>query len=68
MKHSEASEGPASMNLITSMAKDDILNHHLCIICQEDNKFPVTSEAAGRASMKRAAEIRNDIITKRIKV
>src|SRR6476469_1577039 len=67
MEHSEASEGPASMNLITSMAKDDILNHHLCIICQEDSKFPTTSEAAGRASIKRAAEIRNDVGTKRIK-
>ena len=55
------------MNLVVSMAKDDIFNHHRCIICQEDTKSPVTSEKTGRASVKRAAEIHNDIVTKRIK-
>lgn len=58
---------PVSMNLVASVVKDDLFNHRLCIICQEDSKVPVTSEKVGRASMKRAAEIRNDVVTKRIK-
>ena len=66
MENSEI-PGPVGMNLVVSMAKDDIFNHHRCIICQEDTKSPVTSEKTGRASVKRAAEIRNDIVTKRIK-
>ena len=39
----------------------------LCIICQEDNKSPITSEIIGRTRIKRAATIRNDVVTKRIK-
>ncbi|KAH3717694.1 hypothetical protein DPMN_060489, partial [Dreissena polymorpha] len=33
----------------------------------EDNKSPLTSEETGRARVKRAAALSNDIVTKRIK-
>ena len=65
MEHSEI-PGPTRMKLFTSMAEDDVFNRRVCTICQEDNKSPVTSEKTGRAKMKRAAIIRNDV-TKRIK-
>ena len=58
---------PVSLNLVASVVKDDLFNHRLCIICQEDSKVPVTSKKVGRASMKRAAEICNHVVTKRIK-
>lgn len=40
-----------------------------CIICQKHDKKEKTSHPseAGRRSMKRAADIRNDIVTKRLK-
>jgi hypothetical protein len=59
--------GPDCMNLVTSMTDNDLFNNQLCIICQEETQSPVTSEVTGRASMKRAAKIRNDVVTKRMK-
>lgn len=50
------------------MADQDNLNQRLCIICQEDNKLPVTSEKTGRERIKQAAKIRNDEVTNRIKI
>ena len=50
------------------LRKDDfIFNSRLCIICQEDNEISVTSKHKGRANLKRAAEIRDDVVIKRIK-
>ena len=65
----QSATGPTSMNLVASMAEEDMLNLSvdLCIICQEDTKSPVTSQKTGRARMKRAASIRNDDVAKRIK-
>lgn len=56
---------PKSLNLGTSIA--DQIHTRLCIICQEDNKLPVTSEKTGRDRIKRAADIRDDIVSKRLK-
>ena len=36
-----------------------MFNLNLCIICQKDDKSPVTSGLTGRSNVKRAAEIRN---------
>lgn len=58
---------PKSTSLVPLVAEDDGLHPSLCIICQEDNKSPLTSEETGRARVKRAAALRNDIVTKRIK-
>lgn len=66
MEHSSI-PGPTSTTLVASMAEDDVFNPQKCIICQEDNKSPITSEQRGRTRMKRAAKIRNDIVMKRIK-
>lgn len=59
--------GPRSTSLVASVAEDDGFNPSLCIICQEDNKSRLTSEDTGRARVKRAAEIRNDTVTQRIR-
>ncbi len=66
MEHSKIPV-PRRTNLVTTMAEDDVFNSSLCIICQEDDKTPLTSQKTGRASMKRAANIRNDVVRKRIK-
>ena len=39
-----------------------------CIICQSVRNGRVTSEEHGREKLKRAADIRNDIVTKRLRV
>ena len=40
-----------------------------CIICQkDDSKDPCTPSEAGKLSMKRAADVRNDIVSKRLKI
>ena len=39
-----------------------------CIICQSVRNGRVTSEEWGREKLKRAADIRNDIVTKRLRV
>ncbi|KAH3892082.1 hypothetical protein DPMN_016194 [Dreissena polymorpha] len=58
---------PKSTSLVPLVAEEDGLHPSLRIICQEDNKLPLTSEETGRARVKRAAALRNDIVTKRIK-
>lgn len=60
----------SKVNLFASVEEmeGEVLNPKVCIICQEDQNVPVTSEKTGRARMKRAATIRNDIVTKRIKL
>ncbi|KAH3725194.1 hypothetical protein DPMN_051029 [Dreissena polymorpha] len=58
---------PKSTCLVPLVAEDDGLHPSLCIICQEDNKSPLTNEEAGRARVKLAAALRNDSVTKRIK-
>ncbi len=58
---------PKSTSLVPLVAEDDGLHPSLCIICQEDNKSTLSSEETGRARVKRAAALRNDIVTKRIK-
>ena len=60
--------GPAALNLLTSIAQDNLFNGDLYIICQDDTKAPLTSENTGRASVKRAAKIRNDVVTKRKRI
>jgi len=45
----------------------EMFNQSLCIICQKDDKLPLTSELTGRNNVKRAAEIRNDAVTKRLR-
>lgn len=59
--------GPSRINLVASMAEENVINPKIFFICQEDNKVPVTSEKTGRARMKRAATICNDVVTKHIK-
>ena len=52
-----------------SSANQEDVDIELCIICQRDDKGSVnqlTSQPAGRANLKRAAEIREDIVTKRL--
>ena len=66
MEHSQI-PGPSSMHLVTTMVEDDVFDPMICIICQEVDKSPVTSEKTGRARIKRAASVRNDVVTKRIK-
>ena len=40
-----------------------------CIICQKDDiKNPCVPTEAGKLSMKRAADVRNDIVAKRLKI
>ena len=58
---------PKSTSLVLSVAEDDGLHPSLCIICQEDNKSPLTSEDTGRARVKRAAALWNGNVSKRIK-
>ena len=58
-------QGIASPNQIGRGAEH--FNLDLCVICQKDDKLPVTSAPKGRESVKRAAEIRNDIVTKRLR-
>ncbi|KAH3850765.1 hypothetical protein DPMN_093238 [Dreissena polymorpha] len=58
---------PKSTSLVPLVAEEDGLHPSLCIICHEDNKLPLISEETGRARVKRAAALRNDIVTKRIK-
>ena len=67
MEHS-ALTGSCSMNLVASMAEAKVVNPKTCIICQEDNRETVTSEKTGYARVNGAAKIRNDVVTKRIKV
>ena len=60
--------GPSSLNLFPSFSDDEDFNPQFCIICQESNKLPLTSEKTGRETLKRAASIRNDAVSKRIKI
>ncbi|KAH3741765.1 hypothetical protein DPMN_048491 [Dreissena polymorpha] len=53
--------------MVPLVAEDDGLHPSLCIICREDNIPPLTSEETGRTRVKRAAALKNDIVTKRIK-
>ena len=54
--------GSTSINLVTQIANDDLFNHQLCIICQEDTKSSATSTDIWRESVKRAANIHNDVL------
>lgn len=50
-------------------SEEEPVNIELCIICQHDDKASLkqlTTKPRGRASVKRAAEIRDDIVTKRL--
>ena len=65
MEHTKI-PGPSSTHLVASMTGDDTFNPRVCIICQEDNKLPLTSEKTGRERIKQASKIHNDIVAKRI--
>ena len=45
-------------------------NRNLCIICQKDNEdtHGLSTGVTGRASVRRAAELREDIVDQRIKI
>ena len=51
------------------MSEDISFDHKKCIICQRDDptKQPCIPTEIGKASMKRAADIRDDIVSKRMK-
>ena len=66
MEHS-ATPGPSSMNLVASIADDDVFNPRACIICQEDNKSAVTSEKAGRARINQLLKPVTMLLRSRIK-
>ena len=44
-----------------------MFNLNLCILCQKEDTSSVTSGLTGRSSVKRAAEIHNDIVAKRLR-
>ena len=54
--------GSSCMNLISSVTEDDMFDPRLCIICQKDTTTTLTSQNIGRLRMKRAGEIRNDVV------
>ena len=66
-----AQPSPSSISLKTAArVKEKAYNRNLCIICQNNNEDApgLSTGATGRASVKRAAELREDIVNKRIKI
>ena len=59
---------PSSLKLISPETESDTFSPQLCIICQKDDKLHLTSGPTGRGKIKRAAEIREDTVSKRIKL
>ena len=53
---------------IVSSIPSDIFDINSCIICQEDNTESLTSRPQGRERIREYAEIRHDIVTKRLKL
>lgn len=57
--------GDSRVNFVASVEEEDVVNPIICIICQRNNKVPVTSKKIGRARMKRAVNINFGVASKR---
>lgn len=55
--------GTSRVNLVPSVEEmeGEVINPKLCIIWKEDKNVLATSVKTGRAGMKRAAKIRNNV-------